>query len=336
MLSSSRTLDKLKVNCTIVSSYYNLEFFYFVPDDVDFDSNSIKGQVFQDNQWSETVYDFDKDVDVIYDRFRRIFRSEHKQLYDLLLKKPFTHDPIANSLNKLDVYDMFSKESSLSPHIIPYQYYNSSDQTIDFTSEYEEIILKPQIGLKGAGLYYIRKNGSHFNIIEQNHHEELTREEFDDWLNTTIKKKPFVMQKFIRTRTLEDKPFDIRVLMMKDETGDWNIIRLIPRVGLGFEKVTLMRDGGYIGYWKPFIERNFGEDKYSQINRDIQSTSKEMIRYFEKHHEEKIGEAGLDLAISKDGQIYLIELNVRSPGFQYHEFEVAKSAMGYAKTLAAK
>ena len=52
--------------------------------------------------------------------------------------------------------------------------------------------------------------------------------------------------------------------------------------------------------------------------------SRRFTDLFEKLFKTKISEIGIDFAIDENGHIYLLELNLRRPGFLYYEFDVAK------------
>ena len=95
-----------------------------------------------------------------------------------------------------------------------------------------------------------------------------------------------------------------------------------------------MKLGGYTGLWEGFIKRNYGDENYETINKKMRWLSRRFTDLFEKLFKTKISEIGIDFAIDENGHIYLLELNLRRPGFLYYEFDVAKRAIGYAKYLS--
>ena len=82
------------------------------------------------------------------------WEEKYKKIY-ALSHIPLTHNAFGGSLNKIEVYDKFKEEGSLAEYIIPYIYYQNTNETIKFIKKYKKIIIKPQIGLMGNDLYYI-------------------------------------------------------------------------------------------------------------------------------------------------------------------------------------
>ena len=89
---------------------------------------------------------------------------------------------------------------------------------------------------------------------------------------------------------------------------------ILPRIGIEFEKMTPMKLGGYTGLWEGFIKRNYGDENYKTINK-MRWLSRRFTDLFEELFKTKISEIGIDFAIDENGHIYLLELNLRRPGF---------------------
>src|SRR5699024_4205312 len=138
--------------------------------------------------------------------------------------------------------------------------------------------------------------------------------------------------KYIETRTMDGNPFDIRVHMMKDGYARWSYANIRPRIGLTYATITTIENGGYMGGIDGFVNRNFNGQ--SQLIKQIKDVSFQIATQFEKLYDHKLSELGLDLAINKNLEISLIEINVNKPGIVLYEFEVAKNAISYAIYLA--
>src|SRR5699024_5162458 len=118
---------------------------------------------------------------------------------------------------------------------------------------------------------------------------------------------------YIETRTIDDHPFDIRVHMMKNENGDWSFVQIYPRIGVYHAIILVVRKGGYIGKIDSFLERNFGKQKAKKLKNQMMELSHKLVNTFEKLYDENMNEIALDLAIDKDLNIKLIEVNVNKP-----------------------
>lgn len=333
MLSPAKGISKLKSACVAAASMYDCEFFYFTPDDIDYKEKIIQGKTYINHKWETKEYSYIQDIDVVYDRIRLVGRKKYKKVYDTLNHIPLTHKSFGGTLNKIEVYDKFKLEGTLEDHIVPYTHYKDVDSVVNFIEEHKKIIIKPQVGLMGNGLYYIEKNEGIYEVINKNAELKFNKAEFKLWLAKTADAEPYVVQKYIYTRTKDDAPFDVRVHMMRNDKNKWEFIVILPRVGIGYEKITAMSEGGYISQWAGFIKRNYGEEMYSAINRQMRYISKEFTNKFEEIYNTEISEIGIDFAIDENGHVFMLELNLRRPGFLYYEFDVAKRAIGYARYL---
>lgn len=334
MLSPSKGISKLKTACVAAASMYNCEFFYFTPDDIDYEKKIIHGKTYINHKWETKKYSYIQDIDVVYDRIRLVGRKKYKKIYDTLSHIPLTHNAFGGSLNKIEVYEKFKEEGSLAEYIIPYIYHQNTNETIKFIKKYKKIIVKPQIGLMGNGLYYIELSDKNYRIVYKNEELNMNQEEFEQWLNKTVDKKAYVVQKYIMSRTNDNQAFDIRAHLMRNYNNKWEFVVILPRIGIEFEKMTPMKLGGYTGQWEGFIKRNYGDENYETINKKMRWLSRRFTDLFEELFKTKISEIGIDFAIDENGHIYLLELNLRRPGFFYYEFDVARRAIGYAKYLS--
>lgn len=333
MLSPAKGISKLKSACVAAASMYNCEFFYFTPDDIDYGNKIIHGKTYINHKWETKEYSYIQDIDVVYDRIRLVGRKKYKKVYDTLSHIPLTHNAFGGSLNKIEVYDKFKEEGSLAEYIIPYIYYQNTNETIKFIKKYNKIIMKPQIGLMGNDLYYIELSDKNYRIVYKNKELNMNQEEFEQWLNETVDENAYVVQKYIMSRTKDYQAFDIRSHLMRNHNNKWEIVVILPRIGIEFEKMTPMKLGGYTGLWEGFIKRNYSDENYETINKKMRWLSRRFTDLFEELFKTKISEIGIDFAIDENGHIYLLELNLRRPGFFYYEFDVAKRAIGYARYL---
>lgn len=334
MLSPAKGLSKLKTACAAASLLYDSEFCYFTPDDIDYENQFLYGKTYVNNEWITKQYSYVEGIDVIYDRIRLVGRMKYKKVYDELSHIPLTHKSFGGTLNKIKVYDVFKKDGSMIDHIVPYLHHTNISKTIDFIREQQVVIIKPQVGLFGNGLFYIEYLNDQYNIKFKGQELNFTETKFISWLEQTTRKEPYVVQKYIYTRTKDNQPFDVRVHLMRGYKNKWEFVAILPRVGIEFEKMTAMKIGGYTGMWEGFIKRNYGEESYSSINKQMRRVSLDFTKKFEALFNTEISEVGIDFAIDENGQIYLLEMNLRRPGFFYYEFDVAKRAMGYAKYLS--
>ena len=119
------------------------------------------------------------------------------------------------------------------------------------------------------------------------------------------------VQKYIMSRTKDYQAFDIRSHLMRNYNNKWEIVVILPRIGIEFEKMTPMKLGGYTGLWEGFIKRNYGDENYKTINKKCAGYLEDSLTYLKELFKTKISEIGIDFAIDENGHIYLLELNLK-------------------------
>lgn len=334
ILTHSEVHKELYDYCAIAASFYNCETFYFSKNNIETEKNLIQGKTFQNGKWIRKDYSLKDGVDVIYDRLRTSSFQKHKEIYEKVKHIPTTHPNFGGKMNKLTFYDNFYNEGSLLRNIIPYEKFKTAEDTLEFLMKYKNIILKPQSSSGGKNLYFIQKKKRGFEVALEQSSKLYTLEELNIWLNELPNSTSYVLQKFIPSKTLDNRPFDIRVHMIRNNNNKWQFLAITPRIGHDIAKISMLSNGGYIGEWSGFIKRNFGKNSYHRINKNIKSISIESVDIMEKVFDSKITEVGIDFVIDKDESIYFVEYNVNKPAGFYSGFDLALHGIGYAKYVA--
>lgn len=331
MLVSGKEEEELAVACAYVANYEDVHFYVFRPNDIDFDEMLIRGKFYENKQWVEKVVEY---PDVIYDRFRLRGVGRYNLVYQELDGIPFTNEFYGNSISKLEVYDKLKGSGKVDELIIPYQKVERVKDIFNYIDKYGKVILKPEVGSFAKGVHFISKeeDGSYFMVIgeKEENHSEFS---LSNYLRDLLKKGTFIVQEYIETRTVDGQPFDIRVHMMKDEKGNWSFVIIYPRIGVNYATISAMIKGGYISNLTGFLQRNFGNEHCVKMEKHIEKISRKIADVFENLYDENMNELALDIAINKNREIFLIEINANKPGI-VNVFDVAKHAIPYAKLLA--
>lgn len=332
MLVSENDDDKLAIACAYVAKYEDKHFYYFTPKDIDYEMMLIRGYFYENKEWIAKVVRY---PDVIYDRLRLKGIGNYKFIYEELDGIPITNEFFGNSISKLEVYDKLKETGELDKVIIPYQKVNRTKEIMEYIQRFKSVIVKPEVGSFAQGVYLVSKldSGEYLvaGIEEEKYYNELS---LTALLKKWIDRSSLLVQRYIKTRTKENKAFDIRVHLMKDGNNEWSIIESYPRIGVKSAILLVLRSGGYIGKLIPFIERNFGKRNSEKIISNIKELSYKTANVFDGLYMNRVSEIALDWALDKEGNLYLIELNVNKPGIASYEFEVAQHAIPYAIYLA--
>src|SRR5690625_1995247 len=283
-------------------------------------------------EWKPMIVEY---PDVIYDRLRLKGIKEYDDLYQEFQGIPFTNEFDGGSANKLEVYNLLKTSSDLEPHIIPFERVDKANQVIRQLNEYKKVIVKPTRGSYAVMVHYIEKlNNFDYIVIHKDNDRKINEFELNQYMRNLIKKGEWVIQKFIETRTKENYPFDIRVHLMKNYTNSWNYVEIYPRIGYHYATISISRLGVYMSMIEGFLKRHYKNS--DELIKKIKRISISIADLFEMKFSHNVSELGIDFAIDKDNNIFIIEVNVNKIGINYYEFEVAKHAIAYAKRLAVK
>lgn len=323
---------QLAVACAYVAHYENVQYYTFSPENVDYNEMLIKGRFFEQGKWIEKIVEY---PDVIYDRFRLRGFKRYNTIYDELEGIPFTNEFHGNSISKLDVYDKLKATGQLEDVLIPYKKVEKVRDIFQYIEEYEAVIAKPEIGSFGIGVHYISKiDRNTYFVAEREKETKYTEIELRKYLGDHFKKSTFMVQKFIKSRTIDDHPFDIRVHMMKNGKDEWEFVNIYPRIGLYHAIIMSLDRGGYRGKIEGFLNRNFPEKDFKQIKNNIETKALRITHTFSSTHEKKFNEIAFDFALDESAQPLLIELNVNKPSITNFEFKIALRAIPNAVYIA--
>lgn len=342
MLMSELEDKTLAVACAYVAKYEGIHFYYFTPKDIDFETRMVRGYFYDNKEWTPKVVRY---PDVVYDRLRLrgIENNEsvaqrlgdYKAIYEELEGIPVTNEFYGDSISKLEVYDKLLETEELNDIIIPYQKVNRTKDIFDYIKKYGSVIVKPEVGSFAKGVHLVSQLESGEYLVGERDSKKVYNEwSLTKYLSKLIGKGTFLAQKYIETRTKEGNPFDIRVHLMKDGKGEWSIVESYPRVGVGYATILVPSKGGYMSKLPGFLERNFEVKSIKDFISKIENVSLKVATVFESVYFENVSEAAIDLAIDKEMNIHLIEVNVNKPGINFYEFEVAQHAIPYAAYLA--
>lgn len=324
MLRQFNKPNTLVLAAAIAAKMLEMEFFFFNPKNIDFDRMVISGLFYEDGQWIRKETSFPDVVD--NSPARKVNRQIYARLEEIL---PFTTHRIGN---KDTIYKRLKQEMVYQDLLIPTRNIDTINDVISCLAEYKKVIIKPEGGNKGKGIYYIENKKDTYLIIANREKYSIPSTEIDNFVNEHFIDKNYIIQPYIKCLTKDLLPYDIRIHVRRDFSGKWKIIRIYPRIGTNDGMVSNLSQGGYIAKLNKFLKRQFG-DKHLDIERKLTKLGREFPVYFQKAYENDIDALGIDIGIDEDGKLWLFEVN-SFPGSTFFELEAQITAMSYAKYVA--
>jgi len=319
--------------------------------------NKVGGLIYA---FSPTSVDWKKEI--VYGIYYNIAKSKWMHgvfpLPDAIYSRCFHHAPkiveklslvtdgkLFNShrFTKLELFDHVNLDKDLAKNLPPTEASQSYEQIKKFIDTHTNVILKP-IGLsRGRGICVIEKIDSYYMVFDYRSRNcskillEGSDALLDFFNNNTGFFKRYLIQKCLRLAKIDNRKFDIRVVMQKRDPGCWSCTGIECRVSSPDKHLTNISRGGYPFPLDEALTLAFDAD----INT-VQKITEEIHNYcfqFCKHMD-KMGkhfsEFGMDIALDEDKNIWLIESNVLPSfkGFKKMDND-AYLAMKYSPLLYA-
>ncbi|MGL4373897.1 MAG: YheC/YheD family protein [Turicibacter sp.] len=312
-----------------------VEFIYFRPEDVNLLTRQINGLIFFEGKWIKESSPFPQ---VIINAGSPAKLKKHSDVMRVLRKEiPFTSFPVGN---KLDVYNRLKKSEVFSPYLIPTKSINSVKDVYQFLNTYSKVIFKPIDGHQGENVFLIEKTAQGYLVDDKAHVTLYSQNEFYFFINQKITHKKYLIQAYINSKTVDGYSFDIRLHIVKNSQGLWDIPVLFPRISSTKSVVTNTSSGGTYLEIDEFLAQNYANES-SQAKKYLERFAIELSNYLDQLQIQKgdhvFDELGIDIGIDEEHHIWIYEVNWR-PGFIYPnegaDSSIATNLLGYALYIA--
>ncbi|WP_128656903.1 YheC/YheD family protein [Paenibacillus sp. 598K] len=207
-------------------------------------------------------------------------------------------------------------------------------------SKHSTVYFKPTGGSGGFHIHRIKKWGQGYQVQHNAKYNHcLTLKELYDHLYQFSRGRSYLLQKGIQLATVNDRPFDIRVMVQKSNDGLWRSTALFTKIGLPGKVATNYNQGGEIGYLRHTLEKaNFSKSMILRKERELTKLGIAVGRIFNKHSS-GFRELGLDVALDKKGKAWILEVNTRPqfyPLKQMKDKSMYQRIISYAKTYGRR
>ncbi|WP_010531640.1 YheC/YheD family protein [Lentibacillus jeotgali] len=281
-----------------------IDIIYIRPWDVNITNNTVAGKILVNNRWKK----IHTELPVLIDISPYCFNRKYKEIMEHLRKNAtLTYDK-KNAVNKERLQRELLKDENFEHLVIPTTRAKSFDDIEEFLLKYSCIVMKPVAGERGKGIYILKKDVDDYILGYEKEERRINRDALVEHYQKFIENKRYILQKYISSRTKDGNPFDCRIHVEKNRQGKWQVARNFIRIGIGQKVISNVNQGGGISDLTPFLKANFGE-KWEEINDKINQVALTLPYKLEEIKKTPIMSIGFDVAIDKDGKLYLFESN---------------------------
>ncbi|PNZ24536.1 Endospore coat-associated protein yheD [Staphylococcus petrasii] len=323
MLRTSNNPLILARSVAYVCDHYQINFFYFSPEDVDIDNRKINAQIFKNGEWIRQLVEFPTVVD------NEPMKSCNKEIYAALKETAIlTTNPIGG---KNKVFKLLKKSQLFEDVLIPYVLVKEPDDVLIYLEKYNKILLKPVFSNQGRNITAIERNGQTYKVINDYTVKEIDYKGLVKLIVQKFLSPDYICQPFIESKTKDGSPFDIRLHVRKNEKGKWQKVKIYPRIGMGKNITSNISQGGSIAPNISFLKSNFGNE-WKEVKNKLEILCQSFPKRFESLYSYDLDALGIDLGIDLKGNIGLFEVNTY-PGQQFFYLEDSEMRVAYYRYL---
>ncbi|WP_158735735.1 YheC/YheD family protein [Alteribacillus sp. YIM 98480] len=219
----------------------------------------------------------------------------------------FFHAVTNYERSKYKVYQYLASDPKTAP-FLPETAMLSYSTMVKMIDRYKKLYIKPIRSSRGKNIYVLEKTKQGFTMTHvANFKEKVVKmargELYDYYQKTFTSPQKFLVQEGIVSDEYKGKKFDFRVSPQKNKDGKWQITGMIARVAKKCDNITNLDQGGRVKYKLKHLTSKEGR-------RNIKKAALRIAKTIEAKFPQVI-DLGLDMAVDKQGNAWLIEANFR-------------------------
>jgi hypothetical protein len=216
------------------------------------------------------------------------------------------------SIGKMKKYKEMLQRRVLRPYL-PETHWLTPRRTLTMLRSYSSIFIKPNKGSGGSGIIRAKRKGKVYEVRCGQKRKYVNSQSVYKAIKFYRKSsRRYLVQRGLRLAKYKGTIFDVRIYMQKPESK-WMIAGKVARVAAPRIFVTNYQKGGHAESLRKVLSTLFPNNSKkvkSRLDR-IDKLSYTIAETLDEQH--SLRELGVDLAIEKNGRIWIIEANSR-PG----------------------
>ena len=309
------------------------DFAVFSSDGCDVDTGDITVDMWQDGDWVRTVV---RHLDVVMYPGSGPVLARQKDVARWLKARFPVVRPQGPDKSRLSLYlDGFPVAEKLIPQAIlaPGRV---EETLLAAMASQGSIVVKPAASSSGRGIRFIMDEGPSWHLRYGGASERGSMQDIAAAVARDIGERAayraIVVQKFIQSRSLDDRALQFRVDLAKNAAGQWQVLGSFAHLAEIGEFASNLAFGGYLGSLDS-AARLRQIRPASDIVDDVITTAIDTAKALDSHADVSIFELGVDMLIDAEDGIWLLEANLQ-PDPTTYEPHRAELAVGFAMAFA--
>jgi hypothetical protein len=209
----------------------------------------------------------------------------------------------------------------------------------DMITQYGDVVIKPISGSRGAGVIRVSGSGQDTYVVHtENRKKTITgKQGAYEYVTGMTRSRSHIIQRRIPLATVDDRPFDIRVIVQRRRTGaPWEVTGQVAKVaGKGYIVTNIQRSKGTVLPVTTALKRSSLRHRSSRIIlADISKVALLAARRLSRsklYSDKRI--FGFDMGLDQDGNVWIIEANLKP---MLSHFLKLKNKTMYRRIMAYK
>lgn len=276
-------------------------------DSIDTSNQTISGYYYHSKgikkkRWVNAVFPY---PDSVFKKIR-IPEDINRSLRNVIGNKLFN----TNFFNKYELWEA-CKDENVKQYLPETRLYQSFSDLVEMLSKHETLYMKPIKGLKGIGIFVIRKEDNGILLINNRKEKVLfhTIHQLNLFLDKLLLKKEYLIQQGVPT-IYKNKQFDFRLYFQKNYQQDWVCQGIIGRVAQEESIVTNLNHLAHITTGEKTIRiiYKIKDLEAKKVMNDTITACKSLCEILD----EKLGHFGdvaIDVIIDHDFRPWILEVN---------------------------
>lgn len=302
-----------------VANVKGVGFYYFSPNDVIVSEKKIRAKKLINDRWVDEIIDYPCVIDNDTNSIRVV------DVWNSLNNSCNMTTQILGG--KLKTLNLLKDNNIFSEILIPQVVVRNYKDFISFLMKNKNVVLKPISGNQGRNIYFISILENIVNINFEGESRKIHTNELQDFYDSVVKGKNFIIQKFIKSQTAQGAPFDIRIHVQRNGLGEWETSKIYARISSGKKMTANLSGGGSMANAIQFLKALYGS-KYTKPVNTLKKIANQLPELFQNFYVKEIDALGIDLGVDERGNVWLFEIN-SFPGSKYFEFERARVRIDY-------
>jgi uncharacterized circularly permuted ATP-grasp superfamily protein len=207
-----------------------------------------------------------------------------------------------------------------------------------YLDQYDAVYIKGKNEHTGSGIIKAWKSSSSYRYVKVKG-EPIKEKSINDLYQAVKTGRPsrsVLVQKAIDLACINDRPFTIRLMLMRDGERKWQYAGMLAKVS-GKESIisNIRRGGGYAATVDEAMAKSlgYGPERIERFKKKLIRTGFDIVDYavakgYRTH------EVALDLGVDKKGKIWIVEVNLCYPSYEVFNRLMDKTYYNRVKQLA--